>query len=1265
MENKEINGSVSVSNNANIGGDVLVQGDSHIKGNVKVDGVLEAENIKGVNNKFAKIFLGYHYGVSSVLRDVDSPQPGMFFVNGETNSVWVWDAIGKQWIDTNRVDSGMKGMLNDDKGNSPSDFVPSPQSGINESYFYVAECDDCDLNPNAKPKDITFTYFKNGNSSVSVTVRKTSIITLFWNGTYWETSVVPIAIKWNMVYPRMFKGILKAKYVDNNLMLFTSYSSATENEEFITNSYGGDLGGAWRVQGDQAGILISGWWNLVLITPKSHFVFRYSDENGNEIPSSGEGSINDGGYWRKVTEYNHITQDERKEWNKVTQAVSDIANIKPNVLNGKLFAYLEDGKYKLYSKYEPEGEKIEFTSNSMGGAVGNVWRVSGHQGGIIISGWNSLLLISPTNIIKFKHNGETQGWEEDNNTSLVQLGTSINEVKTDLDAYKTDLGYRKLNVNVTSGQSPNMFSLEPYRGKEVCVKVTGDFSSFGYRDPNTDIKYKTLANSDKNGEWVTFIPSDSAGDFFVYKSSSIADSYVDVDFRANLAKEVTKVEEIDAIDAKIGFENITKTVNNTNSVGFYDITKYRGSTIAVKVTGVFSSFGYFKPTVDNPNAYKPLGEEPDKYVTFEVPEDATSLYVYNNTGANEEVTMSVRANAGLEIAESNTLATQAKEEVTAIDAKIGFAEYKDISYKTLKKVFSLVPYRGNTVAVKVTGYFQNFGYYYGTEGKYNSVRNKENYEGGFYSFVVKEDATDFYVYTDNGGSTVDIDFRANLAKEVTKVEEIDAIDAKIGFENITKTVNNTNSVGFYDITKYRGSTIAVKVTGVFSSFGYFKPTVDNPNAYKPLGEEPDKYVTFEVPEDATSLYVYNNTGANEEVTMSVRANAGLEIAESNTLATQAKEEVTAIDAKIGFAEYKDISYKTLKKVFSLVPYRGNTVAVKVTGYFQNFGYYYGTEGKYNSVRNKENYEGGFYSFVVKEDATDFYVYTDNGGSTVDIDFRANLAALIGNNEVPTKGCVFMSLGDSITTESYYIKPLREILQPSKYYNLAVAGAWWADKNGTRYDGNPQFNGADNNVNNVIGNQVQKIIDNPDDYAEAPDIIIIAAGTNDSGNLGVSNNAPINDMRSTIDLVYQNRDGIIPISEPTFDENDTYKEFRKTIAGAMRYCVTKLQQIFPRAKIYILTPIQGCFDSKDYYWGIATKQEYISECAKHLGVPVIHVGEECGINSDFEWRGAMWTAPTGSHERSGRDLIDGLHPNANGSKKMADYIANYIINNYRK
>ena len=140
------------------------------------------------------LFLGYYYGVGEVLSLNFTPQPGMLFVNGETNSVWVWDALSRMWIDTNRVDSGLKGMLTDKVGNSPTDYVPNPKRGIKESYFYVAECDDVDENPNAKSKTITFTYFKNGASSVSATLKKTSIVTLFWNGDYWEVSVVPMNV---------------------------------------------------------------------------------------------------------------------------------------------------------------------------------------------------------------------------------------------------------------------------------------------------------------------------------------------------------------------------------------------------------------------------------------------------------------------------------------------------------------------------------------------------------------------------------------------------------------------------------------------------------------------------------------------------------------------------------------------------------------------------------------------------------------------------------------------------------------------------------------------------------------------------------------------------------------------------------------------------------------------------------------------------------------------------------------------------------------
>lgn len=133
-----------------------------------------------------KYFLGYHYDVGEVLALNMAPQPGMFFINGETNSVWVWDALCRAWIDTNRVDSGLKGMLTDEAGNSPVDFIPSPQVGVKESYFYVAKTDT--------PQEVVFTHFKNGNNSVSVNVSKTSVVILYWNGSYWETSLIPMNI---------------------------------------------------------------------------------------------------------------------------------------------------------------------------------------------------------------------------------------------------------------------------------------------------------------------------------------------------------------------------------------------------------------------------------------------------------------------------------------------------------------------------------------------------------------------------------------------------------------------------------------------------------------------------------------------------------------------------------------------------------------------------------------------------------------------------------------------------------------------------------------------------------------------------------------------------------------------------------------------------------------------------------------------------------------------------------------------------------------
>lgn len=269
------------------------------------------------------------------------------------------------------------------------------------------------------------------------------------------------------------------------------------------------------------------------------------------------------------------------------------------------------------------------------------------------------------------------------------------------------------------------------------------------------------------------------------------------------------------------------------------------------------------------------------------------------------------------------------------------------------------------------------------------------------------------------------------------------------------------------------------------------------------------------------------------------------------------------------------------------------------------------------------------------------------------------------NEYPDiHNCVFMSLGDSITTEGYYIGKLRQLISPSKYYNLAVIGAHWADYVNTIYDGNPVFGG--DNINNTLGNQVQKIINNPDIYNTAPDVIIIAAGTNDTTPITADKTEY--EMKVEIDSHFnENSTTPIQVTEPTFDESDTYKEHRRTIAGAMRYCILKLQSLYPNAKIYILTPIQGSYNpNKDYLTQLEIKQRYIAEVAKHLSIPVIHVGEECGINRDFEYGGTYWKEEWDpNNNKTGRDLVDGLHPNTNGSWKMAKYIYNKLKNDYIK
>lgn len=109
--------------------------------------------------------------------------------------------------------------------------------------------------------------------------------------------------------------------------------------------------------------------------------------------------------------------------------------------------------------------------------------------------------------------------------------------------------------------------------------------------------------------------------------------------------------------------------------------------------------------------------------------------------------------------------------------------------------------------------------------------------------------------------------------------------------------------------------------------------------------------------------------------------------------------------------------------------------------------------------------------------------------------------------------------------------------------------------------------------------------------------------------------------------------------------------RRAFASAFRYSIEKLQQLYPAAKIYICTPIQGYITTRSYAQSKA-KGDYLKLLAGRMSLEVIDTFC-CGICDIYEKKNA-----------NGRYLIDGLHPNAAGAKKIGVFNASAVIASYR-
>lgn len=221
------------------------------------------------------------------------------------------------------------------------------------------------------------------------------------------------------------------------------------------------------------------------------------------------------------------------------------------------------------------------------------------------------------------------------------------------------------------------------------------------------------------------------------------------------------------------------------------------------------------------------------------------------------------------------------------------------------------------------------------------------------------------------------------------------------------------------------------------------------------------------------------------------------------------------------------------------------------------------------------------------------------------------------------------LGDSITqlgtSDRGWVKYFLEATGCEQIANTAVSGAVLNDKTGTVYDGNPVFNGLDGNANNVLGNQVQKVIQNG---YEAPDLIMIAIGTN--GGIQIT--------QEDIYSAYYDTDGTkIALSQVN----------RTTAAGAYRYCLETLHNLYPNAVICWCTPIMAHHQLRN--------PAQVRSWAESLRIATEFTGQilidtiRCGISGINE-----------STTASGDYLLDGLHPNENGARKIGYYNASKVL-----
>lgn len=216
-------------------------------------------------------------------------------------------------------------------------------------------------------------------------------------------------------------------------------------------------------------------------------------------------------------------------------------------------------------------------------------------------------------------------------------------------------------------------------------------------------------------------------------------------------------------------------------------------------------------------------------------------------------------------------------------------------------------------------------------------------------------------------------------------------------------------------------------------------------------------------------------------------------------------------------------------------------------------------------------------------------------------------------------------GDSCSNPTGWSHYLRESAFADNIEVFARSGATWANTPESRPD--TEAYSEILHPDNIIFNQILRLGKRlAENGQEAPEIIIIMAGTNDAW------------FSDRFPLIFSENE-----SSDAAADNDPAKVC--TLSGSVALGCRMLKGMAPECRILIVTPPQN---SKVSAESIHHVSDIIEAAALRYGVKVARADQECAITHDREATSPLFT-------------YDGVHTNPEGARIVADYILSQLTN----